>query len=71
MFREKAFWTFGRGQRLNDLRRLVRQYGRAPTSVFPEGVHFKAGTYGPDMNFPIVTDEESNPNFKGCLDRNA
>ncbi|HEX6316905.1 MAG TPA: hypothetical protein VFZ73_18665, partial [Gemmatimonadaceae bacterium] len=31
MFREKAFWTFARGQRLGDLRRLVRQYGRAPT----------------------------------------
>ena len=25
-FREKAFWTFGRGQRLGDERRLIRQY---------------------------------------------
>lgn len=69
-FREKAFWTFGRGQRLGDLRRLVRQYGRAITDVFPEGVHFKAGTYGTDTNFPVVTDEENNPNFTGCIDRN-
>ena len=71
MFREKAFWTFARGQRLGDLRRLVRQYGRAPTAVFPEGVHFKAGNFGADVNLPVVTDEENNPNFTGCLDRSA
>jgi hypothetical protein len=70
-FREKAFWTFARGQRLGDARRLVRQYGRASTDVFPEGVHFKAGTFGSDVNLPVVTDEENNPNFTGCLDRNA
>src|SRR5262245_52722997 len=71
LFREKAFWTFARGQRLGDARRLVRQYGRASTAVFPEGVHFKAGNFGGDVNLPVVTDEENNPNFKGCLDRNA
>jgi hypothetical protein len=71
MFREKAFWTFARGQRLGDLRRLVRQYGLASTDVFPEGVHFKAGNFGSDVNLPVVTDEENNPNFTGCLDRNA
>lgn len=71
MFREKAFWTFARGQRLGDLRRLVRQYNRASTDVFPEGVHFKAGNFGSDVNLPVVTDEENNPNFTGCLDRNA
>ena len=70
-FREAAFWTWGRGQRLGNLRRLVRQYGRAVTDVFPEGVHFKAGTYGPDTNFPVPTDEENNPKFTGCLDRNS
>jgi starch-binding outer membrane protein, SusD/RagB family len=71
LFREKAFWTFARGQRLGDARRLVRQYGRAATDVFPEGVHFKAGNFGSDVNLPVVTDEENNPNFTGCLDRNA
>lgn len=71
LFREKAFWTFARGQRLGDLRRLVRQYGLASTAVFPEGVHFKAGNFGSDVNLPVVTDEENNPNFTGCLDRNA
>ncbi len=70
-FREKAFWTFSRGQRLGDMRRLVRQYGRAVTAVFPVGIHYKGGDYGVDVNFPIVTDEKNNPKFNGCLDRGA
>jgi len=70
-FREKAFWTFSRGQRLGDLRRLVRQYKRNANDVFPVGIHYKGGDYGVDVNFPIVTDERNNPSFKGCLDRNA
>src|SRR5262249_39273584 len=45
-FREKAFWVFGRGQRLGDLRRLIRQYGKAPDAVFPTGPFFKGDTYG-------------------------
>lgn len=72
LFREKAFWTFSRGQRLGDLRRLVRQFGRSPDDVFPVGPHYKTSAYGSDVNFPIHTDEEgNNPNFTGCLDRNA
>jgi hypothetical protein len=71
LFREKAFWTFSRGQRLGDLRRLVRQYGRTPENVFPVGQHYRGGTYGPDMNLPVVVEEEVNPNFKGCTNRNA
>jgi len=71
-FREKAFWTFGRGQRLSDLRRLVRQYKRAEANAFPKGTFFKTGQpYGPDMNFPITRAELNNPEFKGCADRNA
>lgn len=68
-FREKAFWTFGRGQRLGDMRRLLRQYGRTEANTFPQGVHYKGGTYGADVNLPVVTDERNNPNFKGCTDR--
>lgn len=72
LFREKAFWTFSRGQRLGDLRRLVRQFGRTPDNVFPTGPHYKTSAYGTDVNFPIHTDEVgNNPNFTGCLDRNA
>ena len=71
-FREKAFWTFGRGQRLPDLRRLVRQYGRAQENVFPVGTFFKtAQPYGADVNFPVTRDELNNPDFKECIDRRA
>lgn len=69
-FSERAFWLFATGQRLSDLRRLVRQYGRAADSVFPTGAYFKGGTYGPDVNFIVPFDEENNPNFVSCLDRN-
>ena len=70
-FREKAFWTFGRGQRLGDLRRLIRQYTRGANTVFPTGTFFKGGNYGPDVNFPATVDELNNPQFTGCTDRNA
>jgi hypothetical protein len=70
-FREKAFWTFTRGQRLGDLRRLIRQYGRTQATVFPVGTFFKGGSYGTDVNFPVHVDEQNNPEFKGCADRNA
>lgn len=71
LFREKAFWTFSRGQRLGDLRRLIRNYGRTPDNTFPVGQHYRGGVYGGDLNLPIVTDELNNPNFKGCIDRSA
>lgn len=71
LFREKAFWTFSRGQRLGDLRRLIRQYGRTADQVFPVGNHYRGGTYGTDVNLPITTAEKNgNPNFSQCLDRN-
>lgn len=71
-FREKALWTFSRGQRLGDLRRLVRQYNLPVDQVFPIGTHYRGGTYGPDVNMPVPKDEEkNNPNFTGCTDRNA
>jgi hypothetical protein len=75
LFREKAFWTFSRGERLGDLRRLIRQYGTYgfdASNTFPSGTHYRGGTYGPDVNLPVPKDEENNnPNFHGCLDRNA
>jgi hypothetical protein len=73
-FREKAFWQFGRGHRLGDLRRLVRQYGRPANQVFPEGEHFRGGNYGPDVNLPVPQQEENNPEVGrngACIDRNA
>jgi len=71
LFREKAFWTFSRGQRLGDLRRLIRQYGRTPDNTFPVGQHYRGGNYGPDVNLPVVTDEQNNPNFTQCTNRSA
>ena len=71
LFREKAFWQFGRGQRLGNLRRLIRQYGRPQDQVFPVGNYFKSGTYGSDVNLPVTDNEQTNPNFKACIDRNA
>jgi starch-binding outer membrane protein, SusD/RagB family len=70
-FREKALWQFARGQRLSDLRREVRQYGRAQDKVFPAGDHYKGGTYGSDTSFPVPDPERVNSQFSGCLDRNA
>jgi hypothetical protein len=70
-FREKAFWTFGRGIRLGDLRRLIRQYGRTQDQVFPTGPFFKLDAYGTDVNFPVPQAEQNNPLSKGCTDRNA
>lgn len=70
-FREKAFWTFGRGQRLGDERRMIRQYKRTQDQVFPVGAFFKNGTYGVDVTLPVVDAEKTNPNFHGCIDRNA
>ena len=69
-FREKAFWTFGRGQRLNDVRRLMRQYKRTEDQVFPTGSYFKGGTYGHTIQLPVTNTERSNPLFTGCIDRN-
>ena len=78
LFRERAFWLFGKGHRVGDLRRLVRQYNRAANSVWPTGTHHKGGSYGPDMNFPVPQAEDNNINFTTpstndgrCIDRNA
>ena len=72
LFREKAFWTFGRGQRLGDMRRLIRQYKRTQDQVFPIGTYVGAGgTYGTDVNFPLGPDEQANPYFTACVDLNA
>ena len=69
-FYERAFWMFGTGHRLGDLRRLVRQYSRGLETVFPTGAYPKGGNYGTDAFLPISFDETNNPNFTGCLNRN-
>jgi starch-binding outer membrane protein, SusD/RagB family len=76
LFRERAFWLYLTSHRLGDLRRQIRQYGRTASQVFPTGEYGvwhpdKGGEYGPDVNLPVPFDEQNNPNFQACLDRNA
>ncbi len=74
LFRERAFWMFGTGHRLGDLRRLIRQYGRNQENVFPVGRFAEGGDYGDDVNLPVSQSEENNPQVtrgETCLDRKA
>lgn len=64
MFKERAYWLFTTGHRLGDMRRLLRQYGKADTDVFPTGSYFKGGSFGHDVAFPIPFNEQQNPNYK-------
>ena len=71
LFRERALWMYFTAHRVGDLRRLVRQYGRAPNTVWPTGNYFKGGVYGPDMNLPPSQAERNNPDYTGCTNRDA
>jgi hypothetical protein len=64
MFRERAFWLFGTGTRLGDLRRLVRQYGRDQSTVYPTGPYANGNNpnlpsplpnYGTDVDLTLPT----------------
>jgi hypothetical protein len=75
LFRERAFWLFGRGHRVGAMRRLIRQYNRPANTVFPTGAWHKAGNYGVDVTIPIPQAERNNPNVapggdNACLNRN-
>jgi starch-binding outer membrane protein, SusD/RagB family len=77
LFHERAFWLYLTNHRLGDLRRLSRSvanggYGLDPNTVFPSGRYQgeSQGVYGNDVNFPIPVEEDNNPNFHGCIDRN-
>ena len=74
-FREKALWQFERGYRMDDLRRLVRQYGRSQDKVFPAGNFTRNGTpsgqFGTQVAFPVPDAEKNNPKFTGCIDTKA
>jgi starch-binding outer membrane protein, SusD/RagB family len=69
MFRERAFWMFGTGHRLGDMRRLLRQYGRTENQVYPIGAWFKGGNFGDAIQMAVPFDEQNNPNFVTCTDR--
>jgi hypothetical protein len=55
--------------RLGDMRRLIYQYGRAATAVFPTGAFVRGNIsrqYGTDVSFPVPVEEKNNPNFTSC-----
>jgi hypothetical protein len=71
LFRERAFWMYMTAHRLGDMRRLIRQYGRTQTQVFPTGNYFKGGTYGSDITLVPSQTELNNSKWTACTDRNA
>lgn len=72
IFAERGYWLFLTGHRQGDLRRLVRDYGRDPETVYPTGAYPGAnGSYGVEITAPIPSSERNNPHFNGCLNRGA
>ncbi|MEO8334976.1 MAG: RagB/SusD family nutrient uptake outer membrane protein [bacterium] len=71
LFRERAFWLFGTGHRQGDLRRLIRQYNRAPESVFPTGAPRPGSVYGPQVAFVPDVTATNNPAYKACASLGA
>ncbi len=63
LFRERALWLFNTGHRIGDLRRLSRNYGLATNAVFPSGFHFRGGSYGNDVAYPVPFNETNNTKF--------
>ncbi|HEX8321475.1 hypothetical protein [Longimicrobium sp.] len=65
LFRERALWMYVTGHRLGDMRRLIRQYGRSESSVFPTGTYFygPGGVFGNDVALPIPFTEINNTQF--------
>jgi starch-binding outer membrane protein, SusD/RagB family len=72
LFRERAFWLYLTGHRQGDLRRLIRQYGRDPGSVYPGGLHPAGTVYGTDITAPVPAAERAhNRRYTGCIHRGA
>lgn len=73
MFRERAFWLYLTAHRQGDLRRLIREYGRAPNTVYPTGTYPGGnGAYGDEIVVRVPASEQDfNPKYGGCFHRNA
>ncbi len=70
LYQERAFWLHLTGQRLGDLRRLMRLYGFQQNQVFPTGTTVFNTPYQTDVNFPVPFVEGNNPLFAGeCFNR--
>ena len=70
LFRERAFWMYGTGHRMGDLRRLLRQYGRTEAATWPKGPYKGGVSYGNEVVFIITLSEQANPNVRTCADKN-
>jgi len=74
LYSERAFWLFMTGRRLGDMRRLIRNYGRNPETVFPTG-GWRGGTgdeYGTATSIPFSFADQSQYNSHittGCTSR--
>lgn len=70
LYKERAYWLWLTGNRLADMRRLVRIYKRDVEAVFPTGALTSPleGTYGTGTTVTVPFSERNNPNFTGCLD---
>jgi hypothetical protein len=74
IYSERAFWLYMTGRRLGDLRRLVKNYGRDPETVFPTGAYHggSGGTFGTATSIPFVfaNQQPYNPKLtSGCTSR--
>jgi len=72
VFDERGYWLFLTGHRQGDLRRMVRVYGFPQEQVYPSGYYVFGGQYGPYTNIPIPgTERRINPEYTGCINRDA
>ena len=70
LFRERAFWLYGTGHRMGDLRRLLRQYSRTEAQTWPKGPYKGGVSYGNEVVFILTLSEQANPNARTCADKN-
>lgn len=75
MMRERAMWLYGTGHRAGDMRRLVAEYQRQATDVYPAGFQtylYVPESYVPTTNLPAPQGEVTNNlNYTGCINRDA
>lgn len=69
LFKERAFWLYLTGHRLGDMRRMIHQYARPDSTVFPWGTHLFGVPFGKATSIPFVlaAAAQYNPNITtGC-----
>lgn len=71
---ERAYWMFLTAHRQGDLRRMIRVHGRLEDDVYPTGAYpmGAAQAYGNQVTIPVpYSEQQINPMYKGCINRNA